>query len=61
MYCNDCSFPIFNHIPAQATERFEFEKTGKATWEVKTDEKMVAITFDDGPSPVYTPQVFSKA
>jgi peptidoglycan-N-acetylglucosamine deacetylase len=50
-------FLFLNHIPAQATDRFDYEKTGKATWEVKTDEKMVAITFDDGPSPVYTPQV----
>jgi peptidoglycan-N-acetylglucosamine deacetylase len=32
--------------------------------EIHTSKKVVAITFDDGPNPVYTPQVleiFSKA
>ncbi|MEH7388256.1 polysaccharide deacetylase family protein [Bacillus sp. JJ1521] len=48
---------LFNHIPAFAKDRFDYEKTGKITWEVKTDEKIVAITFDDGPNPVYTPDI----
>jgi peptidoglycan-N-acetylglucosamine deacetylase len=32
--------------------------------EVSTSQKAVAITFDDGPNPIYTPQVleiFAKA
>ncbi|GER67926.1 polysaccharide deacetylase family sporulation protein PdaB [Weizmannia acidilactici] len=45
--------------PAKAARktRNDFEKTGHAFWNLKTDEKMVAITFDDGPDPVYTPQI----
>ncbi|WP_189655138.1 polysaccharide deacetylase family protein [Bacillus sp. HNG] len=50
-------FLSLNQIPAMAKERFDYEKTGKITWEVKTNEKMVAITFDDGPNPVYTPEI----
>lgn len=48
---------MIHQSPAMATERFELEKTGKVTWEVKTDEKMVSITFDDGPNPLYTPEI----
>ncbi|HFK1681399.1 TPA: polysaccharide deacetylase family protein [Bacillus tropicus] len=33
------------------------EKTGKVIWEVNTREKIVALTFDDGPHPVFTPQI----
>ncbi|MBD0383573.1 polysaccharide deacetylase family protein [Paenibacillus sedimenti] len=29
----------------------------KVVWNVDTDQKLVALTFDDGPNPVYTPQV----
>jgi polysaccharide deacetylase family sporulation protein PdaB len=29
----------------------------KVVWNVKTDQKLVALTFDDGPNPIYTPQV----
>ena len=34
-----------------------YEQTGEVVWEIKTTEKIVAITFDDGPDPEYTPQV----
>lgn len=37
--------------------REEYEQTGHIIWEVKTDQKMISITFDDGPHPVYTPQI----
>ncbi|MGE8207781.1 polysaccharide deacetylase family protein [Heyndrickxia sp. NPDC080065] len=37
--------------------RIELEKSGEVFWEVKTKEKMVALTFDDGPHPLYTPQI----
>ncbi|MEH7014205.1 polysaccharide deacetylase family protein [Neobacillus niacini] len=37
--------------------REEYEKTGRVIWEVNTKEKLVALTFDDGPHPVFTPQI----
>lgn len=52
--------PLFFHqinASAHTTSRFEFEKTGQVVWEVNTKEKIVAITFDDGPHPVFTPQI----
>ena len=47
------SIPVF----AYTRSRAEYEKKGHVIWEVKTDEKIVAITFDDGPHPVFTPQI----
>lgn len=44
-------------ITTQALTREEYEKTGDILWEVKTKDKMVAITFDDGPHPVHTPEI----
>lgn len=37
--------------------RKAYEKTGNVIWDVNTKEKIVAITFDDGPHPVFTPQI----
>lgn len=37
--------------------RKELEPTGYVTWEVPNNEKIIAITFDDGPDPTYTTQV----
>ena len=34
-----------------------YEQTGEVVWEIKTTDKIVAITFDDGPDPDYTPRV----
>lgn len=34
-----------------------YEQTGQVVWEIKTTEKIVAITFDDGPDANYTNQV----
>ncbi len=31
-----------------------FESTGQALWEVRSDQKVIAMTFDDGPDPVKT-------
>ena len=42
---------------ASAKGRKDFEKTGNVVWEISTKEKMVAITFDDGPHPVFTPLI----
>jgi peptidoglycan-N-acetylglucosamine deacetylase len=37
--------------------RYYFEREGKAVWEVATDKKVLALTFDDGPSPTFTPKI----
>ncbi|TDF87723.1 polysaccharide deacetylase family protein [Paenibacillus piri] len=29
----------------------------EVVWNVTTDKKLIALTFDDGPNPVYTPQI----
>jgi peptidoglycan-N-acetylglucosamine deacetylase len=49
----------FTQIPASAftNSREAYEKTGHVIWEVNTQEKVVALTFDDGPHPVFTPQI----
>ncbi|MEJ6952465.1 polysaccharide deacetylase family protein [Natronospora cellulosivora (SeqCode)] len=38
-------------------DRDRWELSGDIIWEIKTEEKLIALTFDDGPSPVYTPQI----
>lgn len=38
-------------------DRTYFEKRKEAVWEVSTKEKTIALTFDDGPDPIYTPQI----
>ena len=42
---------------ASRSSREVYEKTGQVIWEIKTEEKMIALTFDDGPDPLYTPQI----
>ena len=42
---------------AATASREKYEKTGNVIWDVNTQEKIVAITFDDGPHPDYTPQI----
>lgn len=34
-----------------------YEKKGHVLWEIKTDEKVVALTFDDGPHKTYTTEI----
>lgn len=34
-----------------------YEQTGQIVWDIKTSEKIVALTFDDGPHPKYTNEV----
>lgn len=48
-----CQSSIF----AITRSREFYEKTGNVIWEVDTQEKIVAITFDDGPHPIFTPQI----
>lgn len=45
------------HADAQEKNRFYYEKQGHVLWDVKTKEKVVALTFDDGPHPEYTRQI----
>ncbi|WP_391207143.1 polysaccharide deacetylase family protein [Psychrobacillus sp. L4] len=34
-----------------------YEKKGYVLWGIKTEEKVIALTFDDGPHTTYTPQI----
>ncbi|MFC5590672.1 polysaccharide deacetylase family protein [Sporosarcina soli] len=34
-----------------------YEKKGFVLWEIKTEDKVIALTFDDGPHSTYTPQI----
>jgi polysaccharide deacetylase family sporulation protein PdaB len=34
-----------------------YEEQGNAIWEIPTKEKVIALTFDDGPSSAYTPKI----
>ena len=34
-----------------------YEEAGQILWEIKTDEKIIALTFDDGPHRKYTAQI----
>lgn len=42
-----------------ATEkgRSYYENKGYILWDIKTEEKVIALTFDDGPHATYTPQI----
>lgn len=46
-----------NNSSAAIRPREEYEKTGHVIWEVNTDKRLVAITFDDGPHPIFTAQI----
>lgn len=50
---------VFDQTSALAftDSRKAYEKTGHVLWEVNTKEKLVALTFDDGPHPLFTPQI----
>jgi peptidoglycan-N-acetylglucosamine deacetylase len=45
------------NVAASAKSRAAYEKTGHVFWEVNTREKLVALTFDDGPHPIFTPEI----
>nr|WP_264989563.1 polysaccharide deacetylase family protein [Lysinibacillus sp. KH24] len=34
--------------------RHYYEQTGEVVWDINTDDKIIALTFDDGPHPQYT-------
>ncbi|WP_040982481.1 polysaccharide deacetylase family protein [Oceanobacillus jeddahense] len=53
-----CFFFII-HEEIHAKNRFDFEKDGDIFWDAKTEEKVIALTFDDGPHSKYTPAVLN--
>lgn len=40
--------------PDKAKNRYYFEERGDMIWEVRTSQKVIALTFDDGPDPLET-------
>ncbi|MGC5771324.1 polysaccharide deacetylase family protein [Paenibacillus pabuli] len=44
--------------PAQKNRQY-YEERGEIVWEVPTHDKLIALTFDDGPDPVQTPQILA--
>ncbi|WNR46793.1 polysaccharide deacetylase family protein [Paenibacillus roseipurpureus] len=52
-------FFVFQSVgyAAPQKDRFYYETRGEVVWEVSTDEKVIALTFDDGPHPSQTPQI----
>ncbi len=34
-----------------------YEEAGQILWEIKTNEKIIALTFDDEPHKKYTPEI----
>ncbi len=62
LMCIVCIFllSILQPIESNAAKgRKEFEQTGNVIWDIPTRKKIVAITFDDGPHAVYTPEILS--
>ena len=52
------TFAIGSNIKASPSkDRFHYEETGEIMWEIKTKEKVVALTFDDGPHKKYTAEI----
>src|SRR5689334_17993803 len=47
----------FAYASSDMIKRKEVEPTGQVVWEAHTSKKLIALTFDDGPNPKYTPQV----
>ncbi|WP_245247255.1 MULTISPECIES: polysaccharide deacetylase family protein [unclassified Paenibacillus] len=50
---------LWSHAEAQPPSkgREYYEARGDIVWEVPTDEKIIALTFDDGPDPSDTPEI----
>ena len=59
MFCAGTT--IFYQIDKTSAEkgRKYYEDLGHIVWEIQTQEKVVALTFDDGPHPIYTEQVLN--
>ncbi|MEG0385502.1 MAG: polysaccharide deacetylase family protein [Solibacillus sp.] len=50
---------IFYVVVTMAADRGRpyYENAGKIVWDIKTEEKIIALTFDDGPHKKYTNEV----
>ena len=46
-----------NNVSAVTQSREAYEKTGHVHWETNPKQKLVALTFDDGPHTEITPQI----
>ena len=49
-------YAITNETLASKDRRY-YEQTGQIIWDINTSEKIVALTFDDGPHPQYTSEI----
>ena len=52
-----CGLPTSAKSESEPKDRYYYEKRGDIVWEIQTDEKVIALTFDDGPDPVETPMI----
>ncbi|MBS4176755.1 polysaccharide deacetylase family protein [Lederbergia citrea] len=51
-------FSIASHTHAGENKgRAYYEESGDVVWDVVTEEKLIALTFDDGPHSTFTPQI----
>lgn len=50
---------VFNSVATASPKknRAYYENRGEVVWEITTDEKVLALTFDDGPHSDYTTQI----
>lgn len=50
---------LYVNFQASATDkgRQYYEERNLIIWDVQTEEKVIALTFDDGPHPIYTAQI----
>lgn len=46
-----------SYTSSASKSRRYYEQTGEIVWEIETEEKVVALTFDDGPHKKYTEQI----
>lgn len=44
-------------VAGKTRDRFYFERHSHAYWRINTEQKVVALTFDDGPNEKFTPQI----
>ena len=52
------SVPVTQTLQRVSPETREYWKgSNDIIWHVNTSQKMIALTFDDGPSPTFTPQI----
>ncbi|MGG1267143.1 polysaccharide deacetylase family protein [Brevibacillus laterosporus] len=49
--------PLAFEVTIRQKNRDYYEKRGEAIWDLPTEKKAIALTFDDGPNESYTPQI----